>query len=417
MSEVSEVAVHTTPRRGGWFAMIIIGSIITAVAGTQLVAAAAITTALALSGSDGVIVSPAARVETSSSAIVTSPIDVKGVAIPEIRFAVTVSQEGDVPVFVGIGPSDAVAAYLDGVAVAEFDGVRGSPPRIVIREIAGTAAAAPPDSQSFWAVSDIGSGAQTITWPLEPGNWTLVVMNTDASAGIDATVRVGVEAPWVAPLAAGFAIAAFVSLVVGLALLIVGLFGWGRGRSLETTPMTGPYPVSVVGHLDPRLSRWLWLVKWILAIPHWIVLSVLWVGFVVATGIAFFAILFTGRYPRSLFPFTTGVLRYTWRVSFYTYSALGTDRYPPFSLLRSDYPADVEVAYPERLNNGLVLVKSWLLAIPHLAVVGVLVGGTTWAVDSTWGHTTTYGASASLLGLLVIIAAVILLFTGRYQQP
>jgi uncharacterized membrane protein len=79
------------------------------------------------------------------------------------------------------------------------------------------------------------------------------------------------------------------------------------------------------------LNRWLPLVKWFLAIPHYIVLAFLYIAAVVVVIIAWFAILFTGRYPRGMFDFVVGVLRWSLRVGAYAF-LLVTDRYPPFSL-------------------------------------------------------------------------------------
>jgi hypothetical protein len=171
---------------------------------------------------------------------------------------------------------------------------------------------------------------------------------------------------------------------------------------------TSTSPVRIEGRLDDGLSRWLWLVKWLLAIPHYVILAFLWAAFVVLTIVAFFAILVTGRYPRAIFDFNLGVLRWTWRVSFYSYGALGTDRYPPFSLGEEpDYPATLDVAYPGELSRGLVLIKWWLLAIPHYLVLAVLLG---WG-DPTWGDRWTW---PGLIALLVLFAGLALLFTGRY---
>ncbi|MFH8413271.1 DUF4389 domain-containing protein [Streptomyces collinus] len=172
----------------------------------------------------------------------------------------------------------------------------------------------------------------------------------------------------------------------------------------QAAPLVHPARLTAV--LDPRLSRWLWLIKWLLALPHYVALVFLWVAFVGASVVAFFGILLTGRYPRPLFHFTTGVLRWSWRVAYYTFGALGTDRYPPFTLADvPDYPTHWELAYPEDLSRGLVLVKWWLLAIPHYLVIGLFLGG----VHASW-------AGGGLVGVLTLFAGFALATTGRYPR-
>ena len=187
------------------------------------------------------------------------------------------------------------------------------------------------------------------------------------------------------------------------------------------TENPAPYPVRVDAAEDPSVSRLLWLVKWLLLIPHFVVLAFLWLAFLVVSVVAFFAILFTARYPRPLFDFNVGVLRWSWRVHYYGYWALGTDRYPPFTLADvPDYPAHLDVAYPDRLSRGLVLVKWWLLAIPHYLILSIFLGGGLWlggqAGTSTNGWDNGWGAGVDLVSLLLLISMIALLFTGRYPR-
>ncbi len=178
--------------------------------------------------------------------------------------------------------------------------------------------------------------------------------------------------------------------------------------------MTPTYPARLDGRLDEPISRLLWLVKWVLLIPHFLCLVGLWIALSVLTVIAGFAILFTAHYPRAIFDFNVGVMRWTWRVEFYGINAFGTDRYPPFSLKADpDYPADFEVDYPERLSRGLVLVKWWLLAIPQYIIVAILVGGAGFGADGVWRVV----GGGGIIALLALAGAIVLAITGSYPRP
>ncbi|QCP00328.1 DUF4389 domain-containing protein [Arthrobacter sp. 24S4-2] len=382
-------------------------------------------------------------------------------------------------IFIGIGPQEDVARYLDNVRHSEITELNSYPFRVQYREVPGDAVPVAPGTQPFWSTSAQGTGTQQIEWDLRSGRWAVVVMNADGAAPVSVDLQAGVRSDLLWPVFIGLLIGGIALLVVGVPLIVAGAAGLGRhgppphypeaarvapgavpvgpdahgpnaeapyataaapippgggGRPLPTDPQpseTSRYPVRLNGYLDPGLSRGMWLIKWFLAIPHYIVLFFLWFAFFVTTIVAGFAILFTGHYPRSLFNFNVGVLRWNWRVAFYAYAAIGTDRYPPFTLARTDYPADFDVEYPEHLSRGLVLIKWWLLALPQLLIVSAFSGAaSTWGTRRTWvdgrwvdgnwvdGTWVGYqgGGGISLIGLLVIVAGFSLLFTGRFGR-
>ena len=326
----------------------------------------------------------------------------------------TIRLEGDSAepgkqLFFGIGPAADVLRYLEGVDHDVIRDVDLDPFEVRYRHVVGSRTPDPPEQQTFWAASGVGQ----LEWDVDEGRWMAVAMNSDASRGIVAEISIGAKSDliiWIALilLALGLGFGALAAFLIATAVR-------GTGAAATTVAPTeaplraeaDPYPVQVVGELDPSLSRWLWLLKWLLVIPHLILLAFLWAAFVVVTVIAFFAILFTERYPRSLFGFNLGVMRWTWRVAWYSYGGLGTDRYPPFTLADAEYPARLHVPYPERLSRGLVLLKWWLLAIPHYIVISFFIG-------PGWWYDQWHGPG--LIGVLVFFAGVVLLVKGRYPR-
>ncbi len=154
----------------------------------------------------------------------------------------------------------------------------------------------------------------------------------------------------------------------------------------------GGYPVRFDVEYPDELNRWLPLVKWLLVIPHLLILYVLGAVASIMVFIAFFAILFTKKYPQGLYDFVANYFRWSLNVS--VYYSLMRDEYPPFSWDAGQYPVTFEADYPQELNRWLPLIK-WLLIIPHFLVLLVL---------------------GLVVSVIWVIAFFVILFTRRYPQ-
>ena len=152
------------------------------------------------------------------------------------------------------------------------------------------------------------------------------------------------------------------------------------------------YPVELEVDYPERLSRWMWLVKWLLAIPHFIIVAAFSYLVYAIVVVVVFALLFTGRYPNGLFNLVAGYLRWSSRAQLYP---LMRDEYPPFSMgEESQYPVRVRVERPEHPSRWMWLVK-WFLVIPHIVVLAL------------------YAIAAFFV---IVVAVFAILFTGRFPR-
>ena len=393
---------------------------------------------LATQRDDAGFTSATIPVATSTAAITTenmtfqvdpgTPQWLDDALVGEVRIAVADASED---VFVGIGPRVAVDAWLAEVGHDQIEQIRPTTDGwgVTYDNFPGTSAAPPPAGEQFWVAAATGPDGAQLRWQATNGQWTAVVMNSDGSPGVVADVEVGLQTGFLVPVGLTLSGLGLLALIAAVALVIFGATGprrddrdttaVGHGAATPTTAPSAASPVSLQARLDPALSRWMWLVKWVLAIPHFVVLAALWLAFVVLTVVAGVSILFTGTYPRGIFDFNVGVLRWSWRVSYYaTTGGIGTDHYPPFSLAPDpDYPAGFDVAYPERLSRGLVLVKWWLLALPQYLVLAILVGTIRWVPADGANLRFDPAGGGGVLGLLVLFAGIVLLVAGSYPRP
>jgi Domain of unknown function (DUF4389) len=153
------------------------------------------------------------------------------------------------------------------------------------------------------------------------------------------------------------------------------------------------YPVRFDVEYPERLSRWMIFVKWLLAIPHFIIVYILQLVAGVLVFIAFFAILFTKKWPRGMFDFMVQIQRWTENAAVYGL-LLMRDEYPPFSGDAGEYPLRLEIDYDENLSRWMIFVK-WLLILPHVIILAFLL---------------------IAVYVVVFIAWFAILFTGRYPR-
>jgi hypothetical protein len=201
---------------------------------------------------DGFLLSPTASVSTPGYALVSDRIDLStggdwvpvSAALGTARVQATSTGPA---LFLGIAPTDQVAAYLGGVqrTVIRDLGNDG----VVTSQVSGTAPAAAPGEQSFWTEQATGTGRQQLDWEPAEGDWTVVIMNADASAGVDAELRVGAGLPALTGIAWGL-LAGGVVLALIAALVIVLAVRRRKPRP-QFPPPGQPDPIPVPSGTPP----------------------------------------------------------------------------------------------------------------------------------------------------------------------
>ncbi len=213
---------------GGRVVSLVIGSIIVLVALAVLVGGAGLLVAdRAGRDSAGYLTSPAVDMASAGYAVTAGDVriegaDVAGSWVPESVIGTVrvtaVSRNGARPVFVGIARTAAVDRYLAGVAHGRLRGMYGD-----VGEVTGTRRPAAPEQVPIWDAASAGPGEQELGWDPAAGGWSLVVMNADGSRGVDATVHVGAQVPWLTGLAVGTIVVGLLLLLVGVVLVVVPL--------------------------------------------------------------------------------------------------------------------------------------------------------------------------------------------------
>ncbi len=247
------VPSQAAPVRPSWSAwrtiLIIVGVLCAMLGGTVLIGGGIALWAYDQRDGDGYFTAGPEQFTTDSFALSAPSLDIN-VAGPDAIYAEDLlgdvriraeSNKSDAPLFIGIGPSDEVARYLDGVGHAEVSDIDVDPFKVTYMPRPGAGPTAQPADQTFWVASDTGTGLLTLSWDVADGDWAVVIMNADGSAVVDAEVSAGGTLPVILPIAIGALIVGGVLLLAGIAIIVVTIATRGSGRR----PMpTAPGPVA-----------------------------------------------------------------------------------------------------------------------------------------------------------------------------
>jgi hypothetical protein len=230
-------------------ALIVTGSIAALLASALLIGGGLALYGNAQKDSDGYLSTDTHRFEAGTRALATENLDldlgdadefVQTNDLGDVR--VQVDSRGEKPVFVGIARTSDVDSYLSGVSHTTLTDVESTPFDADYDDHAGSGRPVAPADSNIWAASEQGSGKQTLKWEIEDGDWSVVVMNADGSAGVDADISAGAELPflsalgWTALGSGGFV------LVIGIALLVMGIRR--PGSPTGTAPVTEVAPTA-----------------------------------------------------------------------------------------------------------------------------------------------------------------------------
>jgi hypothetical protein len=228
---------------GGRIALIVVGSLLALLGVSILIGGVAVAVVDNTRDRDGFLMSAPGELSSGGYAVTVSALQVSsfgGWAIDAQSTAGTTritATGSDRPVFIGIGPSDKVAAYLAGVKHDVLEDISTTPFRATYVPVAGGAPSSRPAAQTFWTATSTGTdNQQVLTWPTQAGDWSVVMMNADGSDRVNASVSVGATVPILHSVAVGLSIGGAVLFLLGLGLIIGAVVSYGRQPRVTQQP-------------------------------------------------------------------------------------------------------------------------------------------------------------------------------------